>query len=119
MGASRDIRKGELVLSVPKSALMTAEALLRTDGMLCDCVATHPCLSPVQVNELRLSRFGERFAFHSDEVVVSQKLIVCLLYEVGKGKDSSWYPYLEALPRSYSTLSAFGKFEMRAFQVWF
>ncbi|KAI4321227.1 hypothetical protein MLD38_034632 [Melastoma candidum] len=93
LGACRDIRKGELVLRVPKSALMTTDALLRTDGVLSRCVANHPSLSPVQ------------------------KLIACLLYEVGKGKDSSWYPYLETLPRSYSTFSAFGKFEMQAFQV--
>lgn len=46
-----------------------------------------------------------------------QTLTVCLLYEVGKGKKSWWYPYLKNLPRSYSTLPTFRQFEVQAFQV--
>ncbi|KAG5247251.1 protein SET DOMAIN GROUP [Salix suchowensis] len=45
------------------------------------------------------------------------KLTVCLLYEMGKGKSSWWYPYLMHLPRSYDVLASFSEFEMQALQV--
>ncbi|KAH8511460.1 hypothetical protein H0E87_008870 [Populus deltoides] len=46
-----------------------------------------------------------------------QILAVCLLYEMGKGKSSWWYPYLMHLPRSYDVLASFSEFEMQALQV--
>lgn len=48
-----------------------------------------------------------------------QILTVCLLYEMGKGKSSWWYPYLMHLPRSYDVLASFSEFEMQALQVQF
>lgn len=48
-----------------------------------------------------------------------QVLAVCLLYEMGKGKSSWWYPYLMHLPRSYDVLASFSEFEMQALQVQF
>jgi hypothetical protein len=48
-----------------------------------------------------------------------QILTVCLLYEMGKGKSSWWYPYLMHLPRGYDILATFGEFEKQAFQVQF
>jgi len=48
-----------------------------------------------------------------------QILTVCLLYEMGKGKSSWWYPYLMHLPRGYDNLATFGEFEKQAFQVQF
>ncbi|KAF5457567.1 hypothetical protein F2P56_021660 [Juglans regia] len=44
-------------------------------------------------------------------------LTVCLLYEMGKGKNSWWLPYLMHLPRSYDILATFGEFEKQALQV--
>ncbi|XLR30356.1 hypothetical protein S83_058256 [Arachis hypogaea] len=49
----------------------------------------------------------------------TQILNVCLLYEVGKGKASRWYPYLMHLPKSYDILAMFGEFEKTALQVQF
>ncbi|KDP35711.1 hypothetical protein JCGZ_10483 [Jatropha curcas] len=92
LGAARDLWKGELVLRVPKPALLTRDSLLK-DGLLSSFVNGHPSLSPTQI------------------------LTVCLLYEMGKGKSSFWYPYLMHLPRSYETLATFSEFEKQAFQV--
>ncbi|XP_029130364.1 protein SET DOMAIN GROUP 40 isoform X3 [Cajanus cajan] len=47
----------------------------------------------------------------------AQMLIVCLLYEMGKGKTSRWHPYLMHLPHTYDVLAMFGEFEKRALQV--
>ncbi|KAK6912340.1 SET domain [Dillenia turbinata] len=93
LGAARDLIKGELILRVPRSALMTSESLLRHDHSLSLALTNHPSLSSTQI------------------------LGVCLLAEVGKGKNSWWYPYLMQLPRSYDTLAAFGSFERQALQV--
>ncbi|KAJ9172913.1 hypothetical protein P3X46_016103 [Hevea brasiliensis] len=46
-----------------------------------------------------------------------QIMTVCLLYEMGKGKNSFWYPYLKHLPRSYEILATFSEFEKQALQV--
>lgn len=45
----RDLRKGELILRVPKSALMTRESLLK-DEKLSVAVSRHPSLSSTQVS---------------------------------------------------------------------
>lgn len=94
LGAVRDLRRGEIVLRVPKSALMTRESVME-DKKLCIAVNKHPSLSSVQI------------------------LTVCLLYEVGKGKTSRWHPYLMHLPQSYDVLAMFGEFEKNALQVQF
>ncbi|KAI3417469.1 SET domain-containing protein, partial [Psidium guajava] len=93
LGAVRDVGKGEMVLKVPKSCLFTTERLLMDDQCLSAAVKNCPSLSSAQT------------------------LTVCLLYEVGKGKKSWWYPYLKNLPKSYSTLPTFRQFEVQAFQV--
>ncbi|XP_027939035.1 protein SET DOMAIN GROUP 40 isoform X1 [Vigna unguiculata] len=92
LGAVRDLRRGEIVLRVPKSALMTRENVME-DEKLCFAVNRHSCLSSTQI------------------------LIVCLLYEMGKGKTSRWHPYLMHLPHTYDILAMFGEFEKRALQV--
>ncbi|KAL7192730.1 hypothetical protein ACSBR2_024531 [Camellia fascicularis] len=92
LAAVRDLRKGELILRVPKSALITTQILLK-DQPLSLSINKHPSLSSTQI------------------------LTVCLLYEMGKGKSSWWYRYLMQLPRSYDTLPCFGQFEAQAFQV--
>ncbi|TKY56651.1 SET DOMAIN GROUP 40 protein [Spatholobus suberectus] len=92
LGAVRDLRRGEIVLRVPKSALMTRESVME-DKKLCVSVNRHSSLSSAQI------------------------LIVCLLYEMGKGKTSRWHPYLVHLPHSYDVLAMFGEFEKRALQV--
>ncbi|KAL5102086.1 hypothetical protein RYX36_006413 [Vicia faba] len=93
LGAVRDLRRGELILRVPKSALMTTDTVITEDKKLFLAVNRHSSLSSVQI------------------------LTVCLLYEVGKGKTSLWHPYLVHLPQSYDLLAMFGEFEKQALQV--
>ncbi|XWS75345.1 hypothetical protein CRYUN_Cryun01aG0078700 [Craigia yunnanensis] len=90
--ALRPISRGELLLRVPKSALITTDSLSK-DETLSLALKAHPSLSPAQV------------------------LTVCLLYEMNKGKASPCHPYLLYLPRSYAILAAFGEFEKQALQV--
>ncbi|KAK7321459.1 hypothetical protein VNO77_32120 [Canavalia gladiata] len=90
--AVRDLRKGEIILTIPKSALMTRESVME-DKKLCVAVNRHSSLSSVQI------------------------MIVCLLYEMGKGKTSRWHPYLMHLPHTYDILAMFGEFEKCALQV--
>ncbi|KAH7850870.1 hypothetical protein Vadar_003980 [Vaccinium darrowii] len=92
LAAARDLRKGELILRVPKSALMTRESLMK-DEKLSVAVNKHPSLSSTQI------------------------FTVCLLYEMSKRKSSWWYPYLMQLPQSYDTLACLGHFETEALQV--
>ncbi|KAM7268424.1 hypothetical protein ACFE04_010590 [Oxalis oulophora] len=94
LGAARDLKKGELILTVPKSALITTQALLiNNDNILSVALSDYPFLSS------------------------TQRLIVCLLYEMGKGNSSQWYSYLIHLPRSYDVLATFCDFEKQALQV--
>ncbi|KAF9624734.1 hypothetical protein IFM89_013272 [Coptis chinensis] len=93
LSAARDLRKNEVILRVPKSALLTRESLTANDHKLTRCVQRHTRLSSTQI------------------------LSVCLLAEMSKGKTSWWYPYLTQLPRHYDTLASFTEFETRALQV--
>lgn len=93
LGATRDLRKHELILRVPKSALMTSESLMLKDQKLSLSIKRYPHLSSTQI------------------------LSVCLLAEMSKAKGSWWYPYLKQLPRQYETLSTFSHFEIQALQV--
>ncbi|CAN0880486.1 Protein SET DOMAIN GROUP 40 [Linum grandiflorum] len=95
LAAARHLTKGELVLTVPKSALFTTNRLLADDPKLSSAVNDHPSLSPTQM------------------------LGVCLLYEMGKGRKSWWYPYLKQLPRGYDTLATFSEFQKQTLQVQF
>ncbi|XP_072984290.1 protein SET DOMAIN GROUP 40 isoform X1 [Typha latifolia] len=92
LAAARDLRKGELVLRVPRAALLTSDSVLG-DEKIASCVSKHPSLSSTQV------------------------LIVCLLAEVGKGKTSKWYPYLLQLPQDYNILANFTNIEIESLQV--
>lgn len=127
MAAARDLTKGELILRVPKTALFTTECLLKSDQKLSLAVNRHLFLSPSQVFftfidimfrnwDFSFFFFGLFFLLLS---VILQILIVCLLYEVGKGKSSWWYTYLMLLPRCYEILATFGPFEKQALQVQF
>ncbi|KAK1680579.1 hypothetical protein QYE76_041427 [Lolium multiflorum] len=92
--AARHLRRGELVLRVPHAALLTSDRVMADDPNIASCVAAHrPRLSNIQ------------------------RLIVCLLAEVGKGKSSSWYLYLSQLPSYYTILATFNDFEIEALQV--
>ncbi|KAL5811919.1 hypothetical protein ACOSQ3_026869 [Xanthoceras sorbifolium] len=93
LSALRDLIIGDLILRVPKPALMTRQHLMEHDHKLFLALHNHPSLSSTQV------------------------FSVCLLYEVGKGRSSWWYTYLVNLPRSYDVLSGFGEFEKQALQV--
>ncbi|KAF6985379.1 unnamed protein product [Triticum aestivum] len=92
--AARDLRRGELVLRVPRAALLTSDRVMADDPRIASCVDAHrPRLSSIQ------------------------RLIVCLLAEVGKGKSSGWYLYLSQLPTYYTILATFNDFEIEALQV--
>ncbi|CAL5082890.1 unnamed protein product [Urochloa decumbens] len=94
LAAARDLRRGELVLRVPRAALLTSDRVMADDPRVAACVSAHrPRLSSVQI------------------------LIVCLLAEVGKGRNSMWYTYLSQLPSYYTILAAFNDFEVEALQV--
>ncbi|KAL9225541.1 hypothetical protein vseg_001450 [Gypsophila vaccaria] len=93
LAAVRQLKKGELILRVPKSALITRDSVLQKDPKFALALRAHPSLSSTQV------------------------LTVCLLAEMNKGRKSAWYPYLVQLPRSYDTLPSFGPFETKALQV--
>lgn len=93
LAAARDLRKGELILRVPKAALMNSQTILMQNQKLYIAVQRYPSLSPTQI------------------------LTIALLTEVGKGKNSSWFPYLKHLPRSYDILASFGQLETQALQV--
>ncbi|VFR02555.1 unnamed protein product [Cuscuta campestris] len=93
LAAARDLRKGESILRVPKSALITAESLGKEDESLSRALRNHTSLSSTQI------------------------LALALLNEVNKGKSSCWHTYLKQLPQSYDTLAYFGHFEIQALQV--
>lgn len=93
LAAARDLQKGQLILRIPKSALMSRESLMRDNAELAKALERHPNLSSIQV------------------------LVVYLLTEVAKGKNSLWYPYLLQLPRNYYTLASFTDFQAQALQV--
>lgn len=54
LGAVRDLKRGEIILRVPKSALMTSESVIMEDKKLCLAVNRHSSLSSVQVFLLNL-----------------------------------------------------------------
>ncbi|TYI23258.1 hypothetical protein ES332_A06G152600v1 [Gossypium tomentosum] len=87
------ISKGELLLKVPKSALITTDSLLSRDVTSSLALKSHPSHSSTQV------------------------FTVCLFYEINKGKASPWHPYFLHLPRSYSILATFGELKTQALQV--
>ncbi|KAK3124973.1 hypothetical protein QOZ80_7BG0598020 [Eleusine coracana subsp. coracana] len=94
LAAARDLRRGELVLRVPRAAMLTSDRVMADDPRVAACVRAYRSrLSPVQI------------------------LILCLLAEVGKGKSSVWYPYLSQLPSYYTLLCTFNDFEVEALQV--
>ncbi|KAF8759233.1 hypothetical protein HU200_010263 [Digitaria exilis] len=94
LAAARDLRRGELVLRVPRAALFTSDRVMTDDLRIAACIGVHrPHLTSVQI------------------------LIVCLLAEVGKGRNSIWYPYLSQLPSYYTILATFNDFEVEALQV--
>ncbi|EPS68203.1 hypothetical protein M569_06567, partial [Genlisea aurea] len=93
LAAVRCLRKGEMILRVPKVALMTSDCLMAKDERLCAAFRKYPSLSRTQT------------------------LAVCLLNEVRKGKSSWWYPYIQQLPRTYDLLAHFSSSEIQAFQI--
>ncbi|KAK4430486.1 protein SET DOMAIN GROUP 40 [Sesamum alatum] len=93
LAAARGIRKGELILRVPKAALVTSDCLISNDQKLSAALERYPSLSSTQI------------------------LSVALLNEVNKGRSSLWYHYLKQLPQSYDLLASFGQFEIEALQI--
>ncbi|KAG9442453.1 hypothetical protein H6P81_018307 [Aristolochia fimbriata] len=92
LAAARELKRGEVFLRVPKAAMLTRENVLE-DPSLALAVKKYCQLSSAQI------------------------LVVCLLAEVGKGRNSRWAPYLMQLPRIYNTLPNFAQFETQALQV--
>ena len=117
LGAVRELRKGELVLKVPRNALLTTESMVAKDQNLGDSINLHASLSSTQVL-FSLSSDALLRKSHNLRIFCNlQILSVCLLYEMSKGKSSFWHPYLVHLPRDYDLLATFGDFEKRALQV--
>ncbi|KAI3798726.1 hypothetical protein L1987_34004 [Smallanthus sonchifolius] len=90
--AVRGLQKGQLILRVPKSALMTSQTLM--------------------LNDHRLSMSVSKFSLSSTQI-----LTVALLNEVSKGKRSWWYPYFTQFPSNYDILASFDQFEIQALQL--
>ena len=78
--AKEDIAFREIYLSVPVKSLMTVNK-----------AKSHPHLADIIVDNPKL--FGPD-ATDSDQMI----LTLFILYEVGRGKASYWYPYLLAMP---------------------
>ncbi|KAL6507622.1 hypothetical protein OROGR_023817 [Orobanche gracilis] len=93
LAAARVLRKGELVLRVPKAALMTSDCLIANDYKLSAALEKYPLLSSTQI------------------------FSIAFLNEVNKGRNSWWFPYLKQLPRSYDLLASFSRFEIEALQI--
>ncbi|GFQ05151.1 protein set domain group 40 [Phtheirospermum japonicum] len=93
LAAARFLRKGDLVLRVPKAALMTSACLTGNDHKLSAALGKYPLFSSTQI------------------------FSIALLNEVNKGRSSWWYPYLKQLPRSYDLLASFSRFEIEALQI--
>ncbi|KAH6837615.1 hypothetical protein C2S53_014163 [Perilla frutescens var. hirtella] len=93
LAATRALTKGELVLRVPKEALMTNDSLLSNDQKLSVALGKLPFLSTAQI------------------------LCIALLNEGNRGRSSWWYPYLKQLPQSYDLLESFGQLEIEALQI--
>ncbi|KAL3845061.1 hypothetical protein ACJIZ3_002464 [Penstemon smallii] len=93
LAATRVLRKGELILRVPKAALMTSDCLISKDYNFSAALRRCTFLSSTQI------------------------LSIALLNEVNKGKSSWWYTYLKQLPQSYDLLASFGQFEIEALQI--
>ncbi|KAG8068184.1 hypothetical protein GUJ93_ZPchr0005g15135 [Zizania palustris] len=94
LAAACNLRCGELVLRVPRSALFTSDRVMANDPQVASCVPSHlPRLSSVQT------------------------LIICLLTEVGRGRSSNWYLYSSQLPTYYTILATFNDFEIEALQA--
>ncbi|XP_073148777.1 protein SET DOMAIN GROUP 40 isoform X2 [Henckelia pumila] len=91
--AVRDIKKGELILRVPKAALLTADAVISKEYKLSAALDKYPLLSSTQI------------------------LSIALLHEVSKGRSSWWYPYITQIPRSYDLLFNFNQLEIEALQI--
>ncbi|PIN16049.1 hypothetical protein CDL12_11292 [Handroanthus impetiginosus] len=56
LAATRFIRKGELILRVPKAALMTSDCLIGKDQKLSAALKKYPLLSSTQVNDSKYRR---------------------------------------------------------------
>ncbi|XP_067674441.1 SET domain-containing protein 4-like isoform X2 [Haliotis asinina] len=85
--ANKPIHKGEIIVSIPESALITTNTVFRSDigAILKKCV---PPLSPQRV------------------------LSIFLVWEWEKGTTSSWYPYIQTLPSTFSTPLYFTRQEL-------
>ena len=125
LGASRDLRKGDLILRVPKSAFMTKDTLFNELSLPLQKLNTHASsLSSTQVGQNFHSFKCNIIYFYLFDVIefflfLIQIFTVCLLHEMGKGKSSWWHPYLIHMPRSYDLLSTFCEFHVKALQVLF
>ncbi|XP_078448462.1 SET domain group 40 [Wolffia australiana] len=93
LAAERDLAIGERVLKVPNAALLTSQTVMKANAAVADCITRRPKLSPAQI------------------------LTVCLLVEVGKGRNSLWYLYISQLPRIYDTLAYFSQLEIEFLQA--
>ncbi|KAL8109284.1 protein SET DOMAIN GROUP 40 [Apium graveolens] len=93
LAATRDLRKGELILRVPKQALFTTQSVVLQHHNFSLALQKHQSLSSTQI------------------------LTIALLHEISRGKNSTWFPYLKHFPQSYDILASFSQLETQALQV--
>lgn len=90
--ATKHISTGDCILSVPRNLLMSVESA-KAQPWFASVASRHPHLTS------------------------SQLLSIHLLHEVTKGRSSFWWPYLESLPKSYTTAIYYKPEDIAALQV--
>ncbi|GBG59387.1 hypothetical protein CBR_g38413 [Chara braunii] len=93
LAAVRSLRRGELILHVPESVLLSSRTAHRD------------------------SVVGPILASAASKLSSHQVLVIHLLHEVSKGKSSTWHIYLSCLPREHHALRHFSPAEAEALQV--
>nr|ADX78230.1 CIA6 [Chlamydomonas reinhardtii] len=102
--ATRDLAPGDTVLRVPGRLLMTTRSA-RAD----------PALAAA-LSRLAASPDPDDVAAAA-ALTPHQLLATHLLHEVSKGPESFWHPYLQQLPRSYTSLAHFSADDAAALQL--
>jgi SET domain len=88
--ATSDIEPDEIVLTVPRSTLFTTELLRHVPNLNANTAS---------------------------QVARTTLLGVLLLHELSKGTASTWWSYLNSMPRTYTTLMYFSPTDIQQLQV--
>ena len=94
--ATRDLAPGVCILHVPQRLLMSAHSARQDPAMAA-----------------ALAQLGSG----GDTLSSEQLLAVHLLQQLSRGPDSFWHPYLQSLPRSYTTAACFREQDVALLQA--